>query len=60
MIVADTDAQIRAGQFGVNPASDTALIDSETAPARQSRALSGRRGSKLGRDIVLASRPPRD
>jgi hypothetical protein len=28
-------SQIRAGQYGVNPASETALIDSETAPARQ-------------------------
>jgi hypothetical protein len=44
VIVADTDAQIRAGQFGVNPSSDTALIDNETAPVRKYWSLSGRRG----------------
>jgi hypothetical protein len=57
VIVADTDAQIRAGHFGVNPASDTALIDSETAPARQYWAMSGRRGSSWAE--ILSWRPDR-
>ena len=57
VIVADTDAQVRAGQFGVNPASETALIDSETAPARQYWALSGRHGRSWAE--ILSWRPDR-
>jgi hypothetical protein len=57
VIVADTDAQVRAGQFGVNPSSDTALIDSVTAPVRQYWALSGRRGSSWAE--ILSWRPDR-
>jgi hypothetical protein len=34
VVVADADAQVKAGLFGVNPASQTALIDDDTAPVR--------------------------
>ena len=34
VMVADTDAQVRAGQFRVNPAAETALIEDGTAPSR--------------------------
>ncbi len=43
--VADTDAQVRAGQFGVNASGDTALIARDTAPARRYWPDNGRRGS---------------
>ena len=33
-MVANIDAEVRAGQFRVNPASETALIDDDTAPSR--------------------------
>jgi hypothetical protein len=35
VVVADADAQVRAGLFPVNPAAETALIDDDTAPARK-------------------------
>ncbi len=35
IVVADADAQVRAGLFQVNPASETALIDDDTAPSRK-------------------------
>jgi hypothetical protein len=34
IVVADTDFQVMAGLFGVNPASEVALIDVDTAPSR--------------------------
>jgi len=34
VVVADADAQVKAGQFQINPAAETALIDDDTAPAR--------------------------
>lgn len=45
VIVADTGAATRAGQFSVIPASETAVIDSDTAPSRLYWPMSGRRGS---------------
>ncbi len=41
--VADADAQVRAGQYRVNPAGDTAQIDDDTAPVRKIWPISGRR-----------------
>jgi hypothetical protein len=35
VVVADADAQVRAGLFQVNPAAETALIDDDTAPSRK-------------------------
>ena len=35
VMVADTEAQVRAGQFSVNPASETAMIDADTAPVTE-------------------------
>ena len=55
VIVADTDAQIRAGQF-VNPASETALIDSETAPARRCRDGAAEAGPRYCPGAPTASR----
>jgi hypothetical protein len=43
VMVADADAQVRAGQFPVNPAGETAQIDDDTAPLRQYRPMSSRR-----------------
>src|SRR5207249_282654 len=43
VVVADANALVRAGQFGVNPASDTAVIDDDTAPLRIYWPASGRR-----------------
>ena len=34
VMVANVDAEVRAGRFRVNPASETALIDTDTAPSR--------------------------
>lgn len=44
VMVADTEAHVRAGQFSVNPASETALIDADTAPARSYPKLTGESG----------------
>jgi hypothetical protein len=44
VMVADTEAHVRAGQFSVNPASETALIDAGTAPARSYPKLTGESG----------------
>jgi hypothetical protein len=44
VMVADTEAHVKAGQFSVNPASETALIDAGTAPARSYPKLSGESG----------------
>jgi hypothetical protein len=35
IVVADADAQVKAGLFQVNPANETALIDRDTAPLRK-------------------------
>ena len=35
VVVADADAQVKAGQFQINPAAETALIDDDTAPSRK-------------------------
>jgi hypothetical protein len=35
VMVADADAQVKAGLFQVNPANETALIDDDTAPSRK-------------------------
>jgi hypothetical protein len=34
VVVADADAQVKAGQFQLNPSAETALIDDDTAPVR--------------------------
>jgi hypothetical protein len=34
VMVANVDAEVQAGRFRVNPASETAVIDDDTAPAR--------------------------
>jgi hypothetical protein len=44
VMVADTEAHVKAGQFSVNPASETALIDADTAPARSYPKLAGESG----------------
>ena len=43
VVVADADAQIKAGRYPINPAGETAQIDDGTAPVRVYWPLSGRR-----------------
>jgi hypothetical protein len=55
--VVDADAQVRAGQFPVNPAGDTAQVDDDTAPSRKMWPMST--GSAEGRARILSWRPDR-
>jgi len=41
VVVADADAQVKAGQFPVNAAGETAQIDGGTAPSRLYASVSG-------------------
>ena len=41
--VANISAEVKAGQFRVNPAAETALIDHDTAPSRNYAAMLGNR-----------------
>jgi hypothetical protein len=43
-VVADTEAYVKAGQFSVNPAAETAIIDNDTAPSRSYPRTSGESG----------------
>jgi hypothetical protein len=42
--VADTDPQVIAGHFGVNPAFETAIVEDDTAPLRSYASLPGESG----------------
>ncbi len=55
VMVADTNAQVRAGQFRVNPAAQTALIDAGTAPTRNYWP----RGGENGHAQIISWRPDR-
>jgi hypothetical protein len=55
--VADTDAQVKAGQFRVNPAAETALIDADTAPLRMDWPMIRIRESNFAH--VVSWRPDR-
>jgi hypothetical protein len=44
-LLADADAQIKAGQFGVSPEGDTALVDDQTAPSTLYWSTRGRGGA---------------
>jgi len=44
IMVADTEAHVKAGQFSVTPESETALIDADTAPVRSYPKLAGEGG----------------
>jgi hypothetical protein len=54
-IVADTDAQVRAGQFRIVPAAETALIEDDTAPSRNYSQATG----ETGHAQIIAWRPDR-
>jgi hypothetical protein len=46
IMVADADAQVKAGLFQVNPANETAHIDDDTAPSRKQWPMfTGREGN---------------
>lgn len=53
--VADTDPQVIAGQFGVHPASETAVIEDDTAPVRSYASLPG----ESGRAQIISWAPDR-
>ena len=53
--VADTDPQVLAGQFGVSPGSETALIEDDTAPLQSYAALPG----ESGRAQIMSWAPDR-
>jgi hypothetical protein len=57
IVVADTDAQVKAGLFGVNPAAETALIDADTAPSRKDWPMIRSRESNLAH--IVSWRPDR-
>jgi hypothetical protein len=44
VMVADTDQQVVAGLFGVNPATEVALIEDDTAPVRAYPPIAGESG----------------
>jgi hypothetical protein len=55
--VANISAEVQAGQFRVNPAAETALIDHDTAPSRNYAALLGNREGDHAQ--ILSWRPDR-
>jgi hypothetical protein len=57
VIVADADASVKAGQFQVNPAAETAMIDDDTAPLRSQWPMLTRRDGNFAR--IVAWRPDR-
>jgi hypothetical protein len=57
IVVADADALVKAGQFHVNPAAETALIDEDTAPLRSQWPMLPRRGGNYAQ--IVAWRPDR-
>ena len=57
VIVADTDSQVKAGQFRVNPAAETALIDDDTAPLRSNWPMFTAREGNFAR--IVSWRPDR-
>ena len=57
VMVADADAQVRAGLFPVNPAAETAVIDDDTAPTRSQWPMLTLRGGNYAQ--IVASRPDR-
>lgn len=54
VLLADADAQVKAGQFGVSPGGDTAVVDDQTAPSRLYWSTTGRRGGSWA-DILAWS-----
>lgn len=44
VVVADTDQQVVAGLFGINPATEVALIEDDTAPVRSYPPIAGESG----------------
>jgi hypothetical protein len=57
IVVADADALVKAGQFHVNPAAETALIDDDTVPLRSQWPMLPRRGGNYAQ--IVAWRPDR-
>jgi hypothetical protein len=57
IMVTDADAHVRAGLFPVNPATDTAVIDEDTAPARSQWPMLTRRGGNYAQ--IVEWRPDR-
>jgi Bacterial membrane protein YfhO len=55
VVVADADAQVRAGQFQVNPATETASIDDDTAPLRSPWPMLTARGSNYAQIVSWRS-----
>ena len=55
--VANISAEVKAGQFRVNPASETALIDNDTAPSRNYGAMIGNRDGDFAQ--IVSWRPDR-
>jgi hypothetical protein len=56
VVVADADAQVRAGQFHINPSAETAMIDDDTAPLRSQWPMLAARGNDAQ---IVAWRPDR-
>ena len=52
VMVADADAQVRAGLFPVNPAAETAVIDDDTAPARSEWPMLTRGGGNYAQIVA--------
>jgi hypothetical protein len=57
VIVADADAQVKAGQFQVNPSAETALIDDDTAPSLSQWPMHTRGDGNFAQ--IVAWRPDR-
>ena len=55
--VADADAQVKAGQFRVNPVGETAQVDDHTPPSRHEWPASA--GAEDGRARIVSWRPDR-
>ncbi|MBX9589912.1 MAG: YfhO family protein [Hyphomonadaceae bacterium] len=57
VMVANVDAEVQAGRFRVNPASETALIDNGTAPSRSYLPAIGNREGNYAQ--IVSWRPDR-
>jgi hypothetical protein len=57
IVVADADALVKAGQFQLNPAAETALIDDDTVPLHSQWPMLPRRGGNYAQ--IVAWRPDR-
>ena len=52
IVVADADALVKAGQFQINPAAETALIDDDTAPLRSQWPMLTPRGGNYAQIVA--------